>query len=117
MGVTQALQVPPPSGGVPQTLQQSWPVAHWALVVQLAMKEGAGTRSVEAGTADRVARNCAVESAGGAVAAGVWAMACANGRRARRARRTRTGFFIGSSPRLIGPAAGRPSKGEGAPTP
>jgi hypothetical protein len=68
------------------------------------MKEGAGARSfgVWVCPLDRVARNCAAASGAGAAAgfgAGtatgcVWAMDCASGMRERRARRTRTGFFI-----------------------
>jgi len=60
------------------------------------MKEGAGVRSFEVGVcpAARVARNSAGEAGTGAVA-GVWAMVCTNGSKEKRARRTRTVFFIG----------------------
>jgi hypothetical protein len=68
------------------------------------MNEGAGTKSL--GTwdcpPDKVARNgaasgagAAAQFAGGTVTNGAWAMSCANGMRARRARRRTTGFFIG----------------------
>src|SRR3954469_22337742 len=92
-------------GGAPQVKQQSWPVPHAGPLPQLVMNKGAGVRSAGAWACPpaRVARNCAVAASvtGAGTDAGVWAMAaCANGRRARRARRTRTGFFIGSSPQL-----------------
>src|SRR5262245_43411671 len=97
------MQLLPSSGGLPQRLQQSSPVGHWLLLVQPVMNEGAGTRSLGAWVCppDKVARNCARSGtgaaapfAGGTATGGAWAMSCANGARARRARRTRTGFFM-----------------------
>src|SRR4051794_41553692 len=83
-------------------LQQSWPVGQAGPLPQPDWtNRGAGVRPLGAWACPpaRVARNCAV-AVSVAGAAGVCAMACANGMRARRARRTRTGFFIGSSPLL-----------------
>src|SRR4051795_13717089 len=84
-------------GGAPQVKQQSWPVPHARPLAQLVMNKGAGVRSAGAWACPpaRDVRNCAVAASvtGAGTDAGVWAMAaCAN---ARRARRTRTGFFIG----------------------
>src|SRR3954447_15484043 len=91
-------------GGAPQVKQQSWPVPHAGPLPQLVMNKGAGVRSAGAWACPpaRVARNCAVAASvtGAGTDAGGGAMACANGRRVRRARRTRRGFFIGSSPQL-----------------
>ena len=84
----------------------------------MVMNVGAGSKPLgawAAGPPDRVARNCATSGAGvaagfeaGAAAGSVWAMDGAKERRERRAKRTRTGFFIHSSLRLTGPAGDRP---------
>jgi hypothetical protein len=67
------------------------------------MNEGAGIRSIGvwACPPDKVARNCAVSGTGaaaefaeGTATGGVCGVSCANGRRVRRARRTRTDFFM-----------------------
>src|SRR3954451_8098197 len=83
------------------------------------MNEGAGTKSLGAWACPpaRVARNCAVSGDGttefeaGSAADGVWAMSCAHGRRARRARRTRVGFFM-LHLLVDGPAGDRPASKE-----
>src|SRR3954452_16150889 len=83
------------------------------------MNEGAGTKSLGAWACPpaRVARNRAVSGAGttefeaGSAAGGVWAMSCAHGRRARRARRTRVGFFM-LHLLVDGPAGARPASKE-----
>src|SRR5262249_3748367 len=79
-------------------MQQSWPVGQSALVLQPVLNRGAGVRSLGAWVCPpaRVARNCAVAASttGAGAAGGVWAMACAIGKRVRRAKRTRTDFFI-----------------------
>src|SRR5690348_392549 len=98
-------------------LQQSWPVGHAGPLPQpVWVNRGVGVRSAGAWACGlaRVARNCAV-AASVAGAAGVCAMACENGMRARRARRTRTGFFM-LHLLVDEPAGDRPaSKGESAP--
>jgi hypothetical protein len=92
-GVVHAMQLLPSSGGLPHIMQQSWPVGHWLLLVQPVMNKGAGTRSLGAWACPpKVARNAASSDAG---AAGAWAMSCVQGMRAKRAKRTKTGFFMG----------------------
>src|SRR5262249_61282453 len=80
--------------------QQIWPPVQAGPLPQLVLNRGAGVRSLGAWVCPpaRVARNCAVAASttGAGVGAGVcvWAMAWAIGKRVRRAKRTRTDFFM-----------------------